>query len=103
MDLLSHFCCGPAATDKMQKLTISCQIKPNQVELFFSDTYSYIEPEKLTEIFAPFLSVKYETEDTNFSLAVAKQIVCAYGGNIIVESQPEGGTTYRIILPVMQQ
>ncbi len=92
-----------AATDKMQKLTISCQIKQDQVELLFSDNYSYIEPEKLAEIFEPFLSVKYETEDTNFSLAVAKQIVCAYGGNIIVESQPEEGTTYRIILPVIQQ
>jgi PAS domain S-box-containing protein len=89
-----------ADTDKTQKLTISCQSKPKQIELLFSDTYSYIEPAKVTKIFEPFFSIKPDTQDTNFSLAVAKQIVSAYGGDITVESKPGEGTKYCVVLPV---
>jgi len=49
-------------------------------------------------IFAPFFSTK-KTLGTGFGLAVTARIIKAHDGKILVESEPDQGTVFRIHLP----
>ena len=91
-----------ADVNKHEKLTISCHLNINQIELRFSGTCGGIEPEKLQHIFEPFFTAVPGTKDTGLGLVVAKQIICDYGGYITAESQPGQGTILRVILPIEQ-
>ncbi len=87
-------------TIEQQKLTISCHKSDKQLELRFSDTCGGIAPEKLQHIFDPLLAAGSADGKTNFSLAIARQIVCTYDGEIIAESRPGRGTTFHVKLPI---
>ena len=89
-----------ADVGKQQKLTISCIPGEKEIELCFSDTCGGIEPEELTHVFEPFFVAEPDIKDTGLGLAIAKQIVCAYGGRITAESRPGQGTTFHVTLPV---
>jgi two-component system phosphate regulon sensor histidine kinase PhoR len=86
--------------DKKQKLTISCQAQDKKIEVKFSDTCGDIEPERLQYMFKPFSSAQHPTREAGLSLAIARQLVCAHGGDIVAESQPGRGTTFHVTLPV---
>jgi signal transduction histidine kinase len=49
-------------------------------------------------IFTPFFSTK-ETLGTGLGLAVTSKIIRVHGGDISVESEPDRGTVFRIIIP----
>ncbi len=87
---------------KSQKLTISCKVNGNQIELIFSDTCGGMTAEKLKNIFVPFSITGSSFEEKSFGLAVAKQIACAHGGDILVESKPDQTTEFRVILPALR-
>ena len=73
--------------------------KPNQTTLMveFHNEGSYIPPENIEKLFVPFFTTK--KEGTGLGLAIAKQLVEAHEGTIHVESDPVGGTLFRILLP----
>jgi two-component system, OmpR family, sensor histidine kinase VicK len=62
-----------------------------------------IPPEDVTRVFERFYRVdKGRSRDfggTGLGLSIARQIIDAHGGRIVLESQPDLGTTVRIILP----
>jgi PAS domain S-box-containing protein len=87
---------------KHQKLTISYHYDDKQPELRFSDTCGGIEPSKLEHIFEPFLAAEPDARQDSLGLAVAKRIICDYGGEIIAESRPRQGTTFHVKLPIEQ-
>ena len=58
-----------------------------------------IPPEILPRIFQPFFTTKGEDEGTGLGLAICQRIVREHGGEMEVESGPDG-TTFRIFLPV---
>ncbi len=89
-----------ADSNKQQKLTISYHKGEKEIELCFSDTCGGIEAEKLQNIFEPFSIAEPTVQKTGLGLAIAKQIICAHGGNITAESQPHQGTTFYVTLPV---
>jgi PAS domain S-box-containing protein len=89
-----------ADADKRQKLTINCQTQEKKIELIFSDTCGGIEPDKLQYVFEPFFSVQNSTRETGLNLAIARQLVCAHGGDIKAESMTGQGTTFHVTLPV---
>jgi PAS domain S-box-containing protein len=89
-----------ADINKRQKLSISCEATGKEIELQFADTCGGIEPEKLQYIFEPFFTAEPGAKDTGLGLAIAKQIVCAHGGNVVAKSKPGHGTTFYVKLPV---
>jgi two-component system C4-dicarboxylate transport sensor histidine kinase DctB len=91
-----------ADISKAEKLTISCEIKENQVGLVFADNCCGIAPEKLQHIFKPFSDGDFDGGGTGMGLAIAQQIVLNYKGSINVESEVSKGTTLSITLPVEQ-
>ena len=68
------------------------------VQLTVSDTGSGIAPEHLTHIFEPFYTTKEAGKGTGLGLATVFGIVQQHRGWIEVESQPGGGTVFRIFL-----
>lgn len=58
-----------------------------------------VEAAVLGKVFDPFFSTKPVGEGTGLGLAIAKEVVEAHGGVIQFQSQPNSGTTVRILLP----
>ena len=69
------------------------------LRLTISDTGHGIPEQLIDRIFDPFFTTKEHTEGTGMGLAVAHGIVKSHKGVIAVESQPEAGTTFTILLP----
>jgi two-component system phosphate regulon sensor histidine kinase PhoR len=73
------------------------------VEIKVSDMGVGIEPDELPKIFDKFYRVKHkktrQVMGTGLGLAIVKKAVEAHHGSIDVESVPDKGTTFRILLP----
>jgi PAS domain S-box-containing protein len=76
---------------------------PLYAELIVQDTGIGI-PADLTpeEIFMPFSRARLGSRrETGMGLAIAREIVNLHGGQITVESQPQQGSRFRILLPLI--
>jgi len=60
-----------------------------------------ITPEQMEKLFTPFFTTK--ARGTGLGLAVSYGIVRDHGGEIRVESSPEAGATFSVVLPLQQQ
>ncbi|MGK3969270.1 sensor histidine kinase [Sorangium sp. So ce118] len=72
------------------------------VEIAIRDQGVGIEPADLAHLFEPFRRLKSTSGSipgTGLGLAVAKRIVEAHGGRLLVESRPGAGSVFRMKLP----
>jgi two-component system sensor histidine kinase HydH len=75
--------------------------KKKSIEIQVSDTGGGIPKDDLTKIFDPYFTTK--TSGTGLGLAIAHNIVEAMGGTIKVESQPETGTAFKLVIPIKEK
>jgi two-component system cell cycle sensor histidine kinase/response regulator CckA len=75
---------------------------PN-VRLTIADDGAGIASEILPHIFEPFFTTKEVGQGTGLGLATVYGIVQDAGGQILVESSPEAGTTMRVYLPRIER
>jgi len=68
--------------------------------LTVTDNGSGIAPESLPRLFDPFFTTKPVGEGTGLGLSISHGIISGHGGRIDVESRPDAGTTFRVILPL---
>ncbi|MFH1499888.1 MAG: ATP-binding protein [Verrucomicrobiota bacterium] len=69
------------------------------VEVVFTDTGCGIPKEILERLFDPFFTTKGPTVGTGLGLSICYGIVRRHDGNIIVNSKPGEGATFKISLP----
>lgn len=69
------------------------------VELFITDTGHGIEHANLLRIFDPFFTTRDVGEGTGLGLSICYGIVRDHGGQILVESRVNLGTTFSVLLP----
>jgi signal transduction histidine kinase len=92
------------AVDALQqsKGTIESNLERDDtcVRITISDNGHGIHPDHLSKIFEPFFSTKRVGEGTGLGLWVSYGIVKSFKGDIVVQSTPGEGTSFRVILPL---
>jgi C4-dicarboxylate-specific signal transduction histidine kinase len=76
----------------------AAQAEAGLVKLSVKDTGTGIEPDRLTDLFEPFVTTK--SGGTGIGLAISQTIVEVHGGRIWAENNPDGGACIRFTLPV---
>jgi CheY-like chemotaxis protein len=70
------------------------------VELSVSDTGMGIAGEVLERIFEPFFSTKEVGKGSGMGLATVHGIVHEHGGHVLVDTAPDSGAAFRVLLPL---
>ncbi len=87
------------------RVTVSARGLGEYMEIRVEDTGVGITQEELPKIFDKFYRVKNpktrQVIGTGLGLAIVKGVVDAHQGSIQVESVPEAGTTFKVLLPVI--
>lgn len=84
---------------KQQRMGHDLVAKGDYVMIEVIDTGHGIPPEHLEHIFEPFFSTKEVGEGTGLGLSTVYGIVKQTGGFVLVDSVPNEGTTFKILLP----
>ncbi|MBW1800068.1 MAG: response regulator [Deltaproteobacteria bacterium] len=89
------------------RVVITARGQSEYMEITVSDSGIGISEEELPKIFDKFYRVKHpktrQVVGTGLGLAIVKGILQAHHGAIHVESAPDKGTTFRILLPVIKE
>ena len=87
-------------------VSVSASAEKDYVHIAVKDTGFGISQENLTRIFERFYRVKDDKtrmiSGTGLGLAIVKSIVEAHNGRIEAESEPDRGSTFHVLLPIMQ-
>lgn len=75
--------------------------KTKTVILSIIDNGGGISPENMQYIFEPFFSTKPLTKGTGLGLSISKAIVERHNGKIVVESELNKGTAFKVFLPMV--
>ena len=79
-------------------LTISTKYVDDEIRISICDTGMGIKKENLAKIFDPYFTTK--ESGTGLGLTQVYKIIREHQGEITLDSTPEGGTEFKIILPV---
>jgi PAS domain S-box-containing protein len=88
---------------KVRHLSLITQRKQAMVQIVVSDTGHGMPPTVSQRVFEPFFTTKPPGEGTGLGLSVSYGIIQAHEGTISVESIPEVGTTFTILLPLYSE
>ena len=83
------------------RLAASADPVEHQAVISISDTGSGIPLESQAQIFDPFFTTK--NDGTGLGLSVSYAIIRDHHGDITLASSPEQGTTFRILLPLLEK
>jgi two-component system sensor histidine kinase AtoS len=70
------------------------------VHIEISDTGRGIDVSVMDKLFQPFFTTK--AKGTGLGLPISKRLIEEHGGKISIEQNPQGGATFKIVLPVTQ-
>ena len=82
-------------------LTVATNLVDNEIRISVCDTGTGINEENLAKIFEPYFTTK-ET-GTGLGLTQVYKIIREHQGEITVDSAPNQGSEFKIILPVPQK
>jgi two-component system NtrC family sensor kinase len=93
----------PGRPGQPGRIIVSVVANPEarMVRCAVQDTGCGIPPEQRETVFQQYYTTKPPDRGTGLGLSIVRQIVEACGGSIHVESQPEQGSTFCIVLPVV--
>lgn len=82
-----------------RRLLLHTRAAGEMVSVYVSDTGPGIDPADVERIFDPFWTTRAPGEGTGLGLSLVQRIVENHHGVIHVDTEPGGGTTFRIDLP----
>lgn len=85
---------------EIRHLTVTTQAKQGAVEIIISDTGHGMPESVVQRVFEPFFTTKPPGKGTGLGLSVSYGIIQQHEGTITVDSTPEIGTTFSILLPL---
>lgn len=83
------------------RITLTLRVKLDVIRIAVSDEGPGIPPEILPHIFDPFYTTKMGSDQKGMGLglSVSQSLVMSMGGTIEVETQPNRGSTFTVLLP----
>ena len=90
------------AIDGNGQITIRTWQEEDQVYVMFRDTGKGISSENVPRIFESGFTTKKAGMGTGLGLSICAQIVSTHQGEILVESEVGKGSTFTVVLPVVQ-
>jgi two-component system NtrC family sensor kinase len=98
MNLLMNACDALGASGT---LSVRTRAAPGGVALDFEDSGPGIAQHVRERIFEPFFTTKPVGQGTGLGLSISHGIVERHGGRLTVDCPPEGGTVFRVELPLV--
>lgn len=82
-------------------VTLAIRAEPDAIRIAVSDQGPGIPPEHFPHIFDPFFTTKTggDQKGMGLGLSISQSLVMAMGGKIEVRTQPNGGSTFSVLLP----
>ncbi len=103
LNLLLNARTAVLARPGLREIEISAHEQDGEVRFSVRDTGVGIHPADLPKIFQPFYSTNPDTEADGsghgLGLAVCNEIIRSLGGDILVQSQPDAGSCFTVVLP----
>lgn len=93
------------AIDAMEQggqLSIATSQDYDHIYISFTDTGHGIDDKYLENIFEPFFTTKQPGKGTGLGLAICNDIVSKYSGRITASRAPQGGSIFKVILPIKE-
>ncbi|MBU3023453.1 sensor histidine kinase [Aestuariibacter sp. A3R04] len=88
------------STEKQGVITISTYLKNGDVHVSIKDSGCGVKREHIDKLFNPFFTTKPEGLGTGLGLSISHGIALEHGGELLVESKENQGTTFTLVLPV---
>ncbi len=85
----------------LREVSISMRVDNGEVRMAICDSGNGIDPIAIAHIFEPFFTTK--PKGMGMGLAIARSIIKAHGGEISARRNPDRGSTFEIVLPVLQE
>lgn len=79
-------------------ITLRTETQGSCVRVTIADTGKGMTPEELRQSFKPFFTTKKAGKGTGLGLPISSNIVKGFGGKIEVESTPDVGTAFTVVL-----
>ncbi|MDH3347755.1 MAG: PAS domain S-box protein [Desulfobulbaceae bacterium] len=89
-----------AIPDTGGTITLCTKVQNNMLTLSIADSGKGMDQETLARVFEPFVSSKVDSGGIGLGMSISSEIIAAHGGEIKVESEPEQGTIFNILLPI---
>ena len=82
-------------------ITLTLRVEPEAIRIAVSDQGPGIPPENLPHIFDPFFTTKTggDQKGMGLGLSISQSLVMAMGGKIEVQTRPNIGSTFSVLLP----
>jgi len=74
--------------------------EPSKVEIRITDNGHGIPGREIPKVFDPFFTTKPVGEGTGLGLSISYDIVKSHGGEMVIDSPENEGTTVRVVLPM---
>jgi CheY-like chemotaxis protein len=91
---------GYGRRDAADVVRVSSSVEGKAIVVRIRDTGVGIDERKLPRIFDPFFETRSGGHGAGLGLAIAYDLVRRVGGDILVTSSPDLGTTFEIVLPL---
>lgn len=88
---------------KSSYLKIKAVFKPEELIITFKDNGIGIHKSQIKKVFDMFYRATEKSEGSGLGMYIVKQSINKLGGEITVQSKVNTGTTFKIVLPVIQE
>jgi signal transduction histidine kinase len=100
LNLVLNACDAMNTTNAAEReLELSTTTDDGFAEIVVSDRGPGIPDDQLERVFEPF--VTFREQGLGLGLAISRSIVTAHGGSIRAVNNPDGGATFRCLLPIV--
>ena len=89
------------AIEESGEIVIRTVADDRRVRISISDTGCGIPEDLMAKIRDPFFTTKEVGKGTGLGLSIVDQIATSHGGELLIDSEPDRGTTVTIVLPVV--